>query len=105
MKTVEVVIKINKNTFDAVNELSKFVDGNHIINGYQMKGNSTVGSMITALAKGTVLPKGHDDLIERAQVTNYDNLYDVPTVIEADKAESEERNERKADKEASEKAD
>lgn len=58
METVEVVIRINKNTFDAINELSKFVDGNHIINGYQMKSPSTVGSMITALAKGTVLPKG-----------------------------------------------
>lgn len=27
METVEVVIRINKNTFDAINELSKFVDG------------------------------------------------------------------------------
>ena len=62
METVEVVIKINKNTFDAINELSKFVDDNHIINGYQMKGNSTVGSMITAIAKGTVLPKGQGAL-------------------------------------------
>ena len=61
-ETVEVVIRIDKNTFDAVNGLSKFVDDNHIINGYQMKGNSTVGSMITAIANGTVLPKGHGEL-------------------------------------------
>jgi len=64
MKTVEVVIRINKNTFDAINELSKFVDDNHIINGYQIKGHSTVGSMITALANGTVLPKGHGKLVD-----------------------------------------
>ena len=94
METVEVVIRINKNTFDAINELSKFVDGNHIINGYQMKGNSTVGSMITAIANGTVLPKGHDDLIERAQATNYDNLYDVPAVIEAESQKVRIRNEK-----------
>ena len=71
METVEVVIRINKNTFDAINELSKFVDGNHIINGYQMKGHSTVGSMITAIAKGTVLPKGHDALLDARQLMDY----------------------------------
>lgn len=105
METVEVVIRINKNTFDAINELSKFVDGNHIINGYQMKGPSTVGSMITALAKGAVLPKGHDRLISTGDldvsklvdsdmewvmgicdISRVQSMIDnAPTVIEADK--------------------
>jgi len=106
MKTVEVVIKIDKNTFDAVNGLSKFVDDNHIINGYQMKGHSTVGSMITAIANGTVLPKGHTDLIDRQdlihaleqkakRLSNPDTVnglcgavalvYDAPTIVESDK--------------------
>ena len=95
METVEVVIRIDKNTFDAINELSKFVDGNHIINGYQMKGPSTVGSMITALANGTVLPKGHGDLKDYNEIQrlwekgDYDSIVSAlifaPTVIEADK--------------------
>lgn len=102
METVEVVIRIKKNTFDAINELSKFVDSNHIINGYQMKGNSTVGSMITAIAKGTVLPKRHGRLIDAdaylantpiresavdtwiKEVYVYMSIMDTPTIIEAD---------------------
>jgi len=97
METVEVVIKIDKNTFDAVNELSKFVDGNHIINGYQMKGSSTVGSMITALAKGTVLPKGHGRLIDADAVleepfgNTYRDIDIAETIIEADKEVDKEK--------------
>jgi hypothetical protein len=88
METVEIVIKIDKNTFDAVNGLSKFVDGNHIINGYQMKGHSTVGSMITAIANGTVLPKGHGRLFDEKNCCIISGLISpensIP-IIEADK--------------------
>ena len=100
METVEVVIRINKNTFDAINELSKFVDGNHIINGYQMKGHSTVGSMITAVAKGTVLPKVHGELKDVDEIERIwkkgncvrSALLFAPTVIEADKEIENESN-------------
>lgn len=70
METVEVVIRLKKERYD---ELQK---NKHLPNRLSIE---------KAITDGTLLPKGHDDLIERAQVTNYDNLYDVPTVIEADK--------------------
>lgn len=66
--TVEVLVRIPKKDFEELQ--SNYVWwGKH---GEYIK-------------KGTVLPKGHDDLIEREQVTNYDNLSDVPSVIKADK--------------------
>ena len=72
MGMVEVVIKIPK-------KCKEFLDNGGKVDWLD------ANAIIDAIAKGNVLPKGHDDLIERAQVTNYDNLYDVPTVIEADK--------------------
>lgn len=74
METVEVVVKMPKFVHDMTKAQKKVIDADAEIVG-------------KAIANGTVLPKGHDDLIERAQVTNYDNLYDVPAVIEADKEE------------------
>lgn len=44
------------------------------------------------VAKGTVLPKGHGRLIDADDVTDFEGHYittDAPTIIEADKAESE----------------
>lgn len=72
--TVEVVIKISK-------ECKEFLD-----NGGKVDWLDAI-PIIDAVANGTVLPKGHDDLIERGQVTNYDNLSDVPVVIKADKGD------------------
>ena len=72
METVEVVIRIDKNDYDFLKEFG-------VIKPFTEK------YICNVILNGTVLPKGHDDLIERAQVTNYDNLHDVPTVIEADK--------------------
>lgn len=71
---VEVVIKIPK-------ECKEFLD-----NGGKVDWLDAI-PIIDAVANGTVLPKGHDDLIERSQVTNYDNISDVPVVIKADKGE------------------
>ena len=71
---VEVVVKIPKFVYDMTKAQKKVIDADAEIVG-------------KAIANGTVLPKRHDALIERAQVTNYDNLYDVPAVIEADKEE------------------
>ena len=66
METVEVVIRIDKNTFDAAGMLQEFVDDGYIINGHHMKG-STFGNMIKAIAKGTILPKGHGKIIDSKQ--------------------------------------
>lgn len=92
---LEVVIKIPKDTFDAIGILQDFVDNKHQIDGYQIKGNSTIGTMIKAIANGTVLPKGHGDLKDVAEIErlwqkgDYDSLASAvifaPTVIEADK--------------------
>jgi len=42
------------------------------------------------IAKGTPLPKGHGRLIYAKDVGEYLTLADVPTIIEADRAEKEE---------------
>lgn len=69
---------------------------------------SHVGRLIKALRDGTVLPKGHGELIERDKIEYLKAIHDAkyghiswidaiekikhsaPTIIEADKAESEE---------------
>ncbi len=42
---------------------------------------------------GTPLPKGHDRLVEAKEVVkalfNHETIYDVPTIVKADKVESE----------------
>lgn len=72
-KMVEVVIRIDKNTFDAAGMLQEFVDDGHIINGHHMKG-STFGNMIKAIAKGTILSEGHGDLKDVQDIINRINL-------------------------------
>ena len=101
METIDIVIRIPKNTFDAASMLQEFVDDGHIINGHHMKG-STFGNMIEAIAKGIMLPNGHGDLIDRDELLKdacTAELWDgreeeviwestiklAPTVIEADK--------------------
>lgn len=98
METVEVVIRIPKDTFDAIGILQAFVDDKH-----RIKGNSTIGTMIKTIASGTVLPKGHGRLID-ADALEYklsaseQDLYvkytledDAPTVIEADREVQDEK--------------
>ena len=41
--------------------------------------------VVNAIKNGTPLPKGHGRLIDANEVTAYNNLYEVPTIIEADK--------------------
>ena len=59
---VEVVIRIPKDTFDAAGILQEYVGDTRLTSGYQIGKNSTFGTMIKAIANGTVLPKGHGDL-------------------------------------------
>lgn len=47
------------------------------------------GSYARSIKNGTPLPKGHGRLIYAKDVGEYLTLADVPTIIEADKAESE----------------
>lgn len=50
--------------------------------------------LMKAVDNGTPLPKGHDRLVEVKAVIkalfDHKTIYDVPTIIEADKVESEE---------------
>lgn len=87
MGMVEVVIKMPKEDYMFIKTM--------VENGYE-----TPSSYYYNIASGIVLPKGHGDLkdvdeIERLwQKGDYDSLASAvifaPTVIEADKAESEE---------------
>lgn len=47
--------------------------------------------VVYAIMNGTPLPKGHGRLIYAKDVGEYLTLADVPTIIEADKAESEDK--------------
>jgi hypothetical protein len=73
METVEVVIR-----------LSKFMY-NNVVN------YSLCGNLASAVREGTVLPKGHGDLVDMNTVTSTYNLqgelisYDAVVVLEADK--------------------
>ena len=94
METVEVLIRLPKDTFDAVGMLQKFIDDGHIINGHHMKG-STFGTMLKAIANGTVLSKGHGRLIDVSEYYkgSYNDarefLDNAPTIIEADERVNE----------------
>lgn len=74
MAEIELVIKIDEDEYKARQH-------------WVANPRALINAVDKAVANGTVLPKGHDDLIERGQVTNYDNLSDVPVVIKADKGE------------------
>ena len=52
-----------------------------------------VENVVQAIKDGTPLPKGHDRLVEVKEVVkalfNHKTIYDVPTIIEADKENKE----------------
>jgi hypothetical protein len=78
----EIVIKIPEEIYKNKNYIDYF-------------GCSSL-TLADAIENGTVLPKGHGRLIDESQITGtftWDNGYIecfAPTIIEADKAESEE---------------
>ena len=76
MKMTEIVIKIPEET------RARLVLGVTYMQDIQ--------AVCNAVGEGTILPKGHDNLIELGQVTNYDNLLDVPIVVPADKEKDNE---------------
>lgn len=93
METVEVVIKIPKRTYDNVSAIGTIVYGDEAY---------YIGH---AIANGIPLPKGHGRLIDENTIAYTEeefadgrtymvvhpcDIEDAPTVIEADKEESEE---------------
>lgn len=85
MADIELVIKIPEEAYKLLkNEGVDWLGAEHILN---------------VVANGTLLPKGHGDLIDRSELlkepidtANYPSNYVriADTIIEADKAESEE---------------
>lgn len=79
METVELVIKIPE-------ELYKAYKGRP-----PMLGDAGLDMIAQSIANGTVLPKGHGDLVDMNTVTSTYNLqgeltsYDAVVVLEADK--------------------
>jgi len=67
-----------------------------IMSNIRIEGSIMDKRIRQAIRNGKVLPKGHGDLIDRTELKNvinkfecYDQVLDAPTIIEADKAESE----------------
>ena len=87
MADIELIIKISEDSYKAT------------CNGWMLP--SDVDNVIQGIKKGTPLPKGHGDLIDRNSILCTDLPCDLcghtdecfkllaPTIIEADKAESE----------------
>ena len=81
MADIELVIKIDEELYKDIKE--------HGLCGY-CSDREIVGESIAA---GTPLPKGHGRLIDADQLPIdifFDDVENAPTIIEADKAESEE---------------
>ena len=85
MGTVEVVIKIPEGVLGCVRDI--YADGD------MPDESSVMETVLYAIANGTVLPKGHGDLVDMNTVTSTYNLqgeltsYDAVVVLEADKEE------------------
>ena len=88
MANIELVIKIPEEMYKWVNEVNKFSD------------DYGISDFIDLVKNGTPLPKGHGDLIDKKVA--YKKFYsrclakvatevfaEIPTIIEADKLESE----------------
>ena len=88
MADIEIVIKIDEEQYEFIKQsmtMSKVKDY-HVL----------LYDICERIKNGTLLPKGHGRIIDESQVTGtfiWDNGYIecyAPTIIEADKAESEE---------------
>ncbi len=100
MSDIELVIKMPENTYRRIQALVRA----------DYFENDICGNSMRRIAKGIPLPKGHGRLIDSKKYEQdirkhyFDNesvircteiaLSNAPTIIEADKAESEVRNER-----------
>lgn len=93
MADIELVIKIPEEMYEWVNDVNRFFD------------DYGISDFIDLVKNGTPLPKGHGDLIDVSTLLTvtdiksdgseftyvpYSEIEDAPTIIETDKAESEE---------------
>ena len=80
METVEVVIRIPKIKLDRINKIANGIWGTSNLDAQEM-----------AILNGTILPKGHGELVDRddlkyAKYNSYAYaIANAPTIIEADK--------------------
>ena len=83
METVEVLVRIPKEKLERIQKIAEGIWG-----------KTNLDSMELAILNGTVLPKGHGDLVDRRQIIEHgdskgfcdwwEELKHAPTVIEAD---------------------
>lgn len=76
MADIELVIKISEDSYKAT------------CNGWMLPPD--VENVVQGIKNGTPLPKGHGRLIYAKDVGAYLTLADVPTIIEADKEQTDE---------------
>ena len=76
MEHVELVIKIPEEIYNEIKEKHS-ISLEHFI--------SYTAYLTLAVEYGTPLPEGHGRLIDANEVTAYNNLYEVPTIIDAAK--------------------
>ena len=95
MTDIELTIKIPEEDYTSIKQgaLGTFADVE------SRNGRRLLQSIISAVYKGTTLPKGHGGLIDKNEITafrelecnghNVESLDEFTVIIEADKAESE----------------
>jgi len=89
MADIELVIKIPEVFYEALRKTDEIISG-------QRSGKTLMSVIYNAVAKGIPLPKGHGRLIDADAVledpigNTYKDIDIAETIIEANKAESEE---------------
>lgn len=90
METVEVVIKLPKEVYEAIQQIDRIISD-------RRNGKTIEFALWNGFKNGTVLPKGHGRLVDADAILEdpYGNTYKdidiAETIIEADKAESEDK--------------
>jgi len=93
MKTVEVVIRLPKKVYEAIQQIDRIILG-------RRNGKTIEFALWNGVKNGVVLPKGHGDLKDVAEIErlwqkgDYDSIASAlifaPTVIKADEEKTEE---------------
>lgn len=106
---MQIVINIDKEDYEKIRETS-FVENTEIMlkqSSEDRKGTMMLFRVIDAIKKGTLLPKGHGDLIDKSELTTvteikpdgseityvpYSEIEEANVMIKADKENTDERN-------------
>ena len=90
---MKIVIDIPENVYKEI-----YSDAEIIIYSGMRSGKTLLSTLLRAIRKGIPIPKGHGRLIDESKITSCEwNGYlnymatNAPTIIEADKAESEDK--------------